>query len=153
MADVSRGQSGVAPFMIAGFRCLEEVEVGVWRAIGSAETDRDEVILRLFDVRFPADGSASERYKEEIVRLGGLDHPGLERVCAGGVLPDGRPWLVVDPLPGTWLPDLLKHEPSSLAERMALVAELCAALQQAHGGGIFYDKARARDANAVLKTQ
>ena len=138
MADVSRGQSGVAPFMIAGFRCLEEVEVGVWRAIGSAETDRDEVILRLFDVRFPADGSASERYKEEIVRLGGLDHPGLERVCAGGVLPDGRPWLVVDPLPGTWLPDLLKHEPSSLAERMALVAELCAALQQAHGQSVVH---------------
>ena len=138
MADASRGQSGVTPSMIAGFRCLEEIEVGVWRAIGSAATDHDEVILRLFDVRFSANGSASERYQEEIARLGGLDHPGLERVCAGGVLPDGRPWLVVDPLPGKWLPDILKHEPSSLAQRMGMVAEICAALQQAHGQSIVH---------------
>src|SRR5205809_6087296 len=85
------------PFAPAGYELLEEVGSGgmgvVFRAREAARNRH--VALKVLHGRYPACGTAADRFVEESQITGQLQHPGIPPVHQVGALPDGRPFLVM----------------------------------------------------------
>jgi serine/threonine protein kinase len=64
--------------------------------------------------------------------LAGLDHPGIARIVARGVLGDRRPWFASELADGVVLSDILARRVLSVDETLALVRDLAAIVAHAH---------------------
>ena len=64
--------------------------------------------------------------------LGLLQHPNIVRILDAGAIADGRPYFVMEWVNGLPLDRYSADRRSSLAERLALFQQLCAAVQYAH---------------------
>jgi hypothetical protein len=64
--------------------------------------------------------------------LGSLDHPGIGRILARGVLPDHRPWIASELADGVPLSDILSRRTLAIDEALALVRDLAAILVPVH---------------------
>jgi serine/threonine-protein kinase len=79
------------------------------------------------------------RFRREIALLRALDHPAIIRVFDDGLLPDGRPWYVMELLGGDTLADLLRDRGRlPPAEAATLGAAVCDALQVVHDAGLVH---------------
>jgi eukaryotic-like serine/threonine-protein kinase len=86
--------------------------------IVGGETPNNEA-LRLFD--------AERRL------LARLEHPGIARILDGGAGPDGRPFMVMDYVPGTSLSAAVIASGMALRARLQLFVKLLSAISHAHG--------------------
>lgn len=126
---------------IAEFELLERVGAG-----GSAEVFRardaggGEVALKLLRAEL-ADGELERRFERERMLLAALVHPGIAHLLGFGVASDGRPFLVLEWVAGEDLSPWCAGRP--LAERVARVAEVAAALAFAHARGIAHRDVKA----------
>lgn len=129
---------GIGPYKIR--RLLAS---GAFSSVYLAEQEepvRRTVAVKLF--RWP-DGKAAQglaaRFLQEQEVLALLDHPNIARIYHGGVLPDGRPFYVMELVragkPITRFCDDLHLD---IPERLALFMELCSAIQHAHQKGIIH---------------
>jgi len=120
--------------MVPGYEILERVGVG-----GSAEVFRardaggGEVALKLLRPEL-ADGELERRFERERRLLAALVHPAIARLLDFGVAAGGRPFLALEWVAGEDLASWCQGRP--LAERVARVAEVAAALAFAHARGI-----------------
>ena len=97
------------------------------RADGAFEMEVAVKLLRGGDqLRFKQELEAERRL------LARLEHPAIARLLDGGVLPDGHPWLVMELAEGPDLADWLARERPSLARRLDVFGQLCAAVGHAH---------------------
>jgi serine/threonine-protein kinase len=76
--------------------------------------------------------SVVRRFEAERRLLARLDHPGVARLLDGGVLDDGRPYLVMEYVDGEPLTAYADRRALSVNERLALFAEVCEAVRYAH---------------------
>jgi CRP-like cAMP-binding protein/tRNA A-37 threonylcarbamoyl transferase component Bud32 len=78
------------------------------------------------------------RFEREGETLTALDHPHIVRGLRTGVV-RGRPYLVMEYVPGASVADLVQHSgPLPLARALALTTQVAQALQYAHGKGFVH---------------
>src|SRR5262249_36495600 len=72
------------------------------------------------------------RFRDERQILAALDHPNIARLIDGGTTSDGLPYLVMDYVEGTRVDEFCDSRRLSIAERISLFRDVCAAVQYVH---------------------
>jgi serine/threonine-protein kinase len=124
---------------VPGYELYEEIGQG---GMGVVYRARDlafgrDVAVKLLQGRFPADGVAARRFRDEARITGQLQHPGIPAAYHTGALADGRPFLAMKLIKGRTLDALLVGE----ADRGRLVAAFeaaCQAVGYAHAHGVVH---------------
>jgi len=86
----------------------------------------------------PQFDKAKERFHREAKAASKLKHPNVIGILAYGSLPDGRPYFVMEYLPGRSLDERLRESPPIGAELLRLLAQVCDALAAIHLEGIVH---------------
>ncbi len=83
--------------------------------------------------------SLARRFQQEGEVLGQLKHPGITPVYEAGIdEASGLPYLAMELVRGSPLPDFMARHHLGTRERMALVAQVCDAVQHAHERGVIH---------------
>lgn len=82
--------------------------------------------------------SVLARFEQERQALAVMDHPFVARVFDGGVTPSGRPYFVKEHVQGEPITDFCDRHNYTIAQRLALFADVCEAVQHAHHKGIIH---------------
>ena len=78
-------------------------------------------------------------YLKEIRVATIVHHPAFPHVLRAGTIPDGRPFIVLEYVPGPTLAEALKRDGPLQGERAArVVAEMCSALHTLHAHNVIY---------------
>ena len=75
----------------------------------------------------------ADRLRREVRTLARLDHPHVARLYASGTAADGRPFFAMEWIDGQTLDAYAAAEGLAAAARVALLEQVCAAVQHAHG--------------------
>jgi len=75
---------------------------------------------------------AIARFRDERQILAALEHPNIVRLLDGGSTDDDLPYLAMEYIEGTTITKYATANTLSIRERIALVREVCSALQHAH---------------------
>jgi serine/threonine protein kinase/tetratricopeptide (TPR) repeat protein len=78
------------------------------------------------------------RFETERQVLARLDHPHIARVYDAGVTNRGRPYFVLEYVPGVPITEYCDEHRLSVAERIALFLEVCEGVQHAHRNAIIH---------------
>ncbi|WP_313915006.1 serine/threonine-protein kinase [Tahibacter sp.] len=73
------------------------------------------------------------RFQVERATLARLEHPGIARLIDGGLLDDGRPFMVMELVDGLPIDTWCDREGLDTAARTRLIVQVCEALAYAHG--------------------
>lgn len=73
-----------------------------------------------------------KRFRRERRTLAALNHPNIARLLDGGIAPDGRPYLVMEYVPGEPIDDYCDRRKLTLDERLRLFRVVCDAVLAAH---------------------
>ncbi len=84
------------------------------------------------------DEKTSDRFRLEIESLGRLHHAHIVSAQATGTTTDGRPYVVLEYLPGKTLSQLLHEETLTVPTALDYARQLLLALQAAHRAGIVH---------------
>jgi serine/threonine protein kinase len=100
----------------------------------------DEVAIKIVRAEYAADESARERFLRESRTAAQLRHPNIVSILDFNLDAQGRPFLVMELLSGPSLREALarRESPCSVAETLAVVLPVCAALQLAHEQGVIH---------------
>ena len=90
-----------------------------------------KVAVKLIALPLAAD-FLRERFRQERQILATLDHPNITRLLAGGVTPEGDPYLVMEYVDGQPLDAYCDQRRLSLAERLGLFVQVLHAVDYAH---------------------
>ncbi|MCB9594427.1 MAG: serine/threonine protein kinase [Sandaracinaceae bacterium] len=93
----------------------------VYRAVN--ELLENEVAIKVLHDSLQEDSAARRRFEREGFVGGALSHPNLVRTYDGGLLPDGRPFLVMELLKGEALTERLEREGPMTVPDTVFVAE------------------------------
>jgi len=75
---------------------------------------------------------APQRFQSERQILARLEHPGIARLLDGGMAHDGRPYMVMELVPGRSIAEWCRLHESNLEQRLALFMAVCDAVAYAH---------------------
>jgi eukaryotic-like serine/threonine-protein kinase len=125
---------------IGPYRLLEPLGTGgmgeVWRAEQS-EPIRRTVALKLIkpgmDTR-----AVIARFDSERQALAVMDHPNIAKVFDAGATPAGRPYFVMELVPGIPITDYCDQHRLPTKERLALFIQVCEGVQHAHQKAIIH---------------
>ena len=97
-----------------------------------------EVAVKLLDERLAADPSFRARFAREARVAAGLSHPNVVAVFDVGE-DDGRPFIVMELVPGRTLEERLKRDGALPAnDVLAIARQVCAGLEHAHAKGLVH---------------
>ncbi len=92
-----------------------------------------KVAIKMISANLVADSAALERFQREARMLAAFQHPNVVALFDVGVMPDGRPFLVMERLQGRTLREELNSRGTIPTEEVrSIVRQLCAALSAAH---------------------
>jgi len=95
--------------------------------------------LKVLHVDVAQSSELTARFVREAQAVNRIRHPGIVDIYDIGELPDGRPFCVMELLPGRTLRALLQERaPLAPAEAVAYLAPVCQALQAAHDAGVVH---------------
>lgn len=78
------------------------------------------------------------RFESERQALALMDHPNIARVFDAGSTPGGRPFFVMELVPGLRITDYCDRHRLPLRQRLLLFLQVCEAIQHAHQKGIIH---------------
>lgn len=78
------------------------------------------------------------RFEAEREALALMNHPGVAKVFDAGVSDEGRPYFVMEYVPGISITDYCDRHRLSTNERLQLFTQVCRAVQHAHQKGIIH---------------
>jgi serine/threonine protein kinase/tetratricopeptide (TPR) repeat protein len=78
------------------------------------------------------------RFEQERQALAMMDHPNIARALDAGATVSGRPYFVMDLVKGQPIVAYCDQNRLPIAERLELFAQVCAAVQHAHGKGVIH---------------
>ena len=78
------------------------------------------------------------RFEQERQALALMDHPNIARVLDAGATATGRPYFVMDLVKGAPIVEYCDQNHLPIADRLQLFAQVCSAVQHAHGKGIIH---------------
>jgi serine/threonine protein kinase len=117
------------------YRIIREIGRGGMGAVFLAERADDEykklVALKLIKRGTDTD-SVLRHFRNERQILAGFDHPNIARLFDGGTIGSGLPYFVMEYVEGLPIDDYCKTHALSVAERLKLFREVCAAVSYAH---------------------
>ena len=119
---------------VGNYRIIEELGRGGMGSVYLAErADREyEHRVAIKVIRGFPSADALDRLRRERQVLAGLVHPNIARLLDGGTTAEGQPFLVIEYIDGTTLPQWLAEKQPPLHERLRLFAQLCLAVHHAH---------------------
>ncbi len=120
---------------IGPYRILREIGRGGMGTVYLAERDdehyRQRVAVKVVR-RGPDSGELRRRLRQERQILANLDHPHIARLLDGGNTEDGAPYFVTEVVDGEPIDRYCQRRRLSIADRLELFLEACAAVQYAH---------------------
>ena len=78
------------------------------------------------------------RFESERQALAMMDHPAIAKVFDAGATPHGRPYFVMEHVPGVSITEHCDRQRLSIRERLALFQQVCAGVQHAHQKAIIH---------------
>lgn len=125
---------------IGAYQLREVVGEGGMGVVYSAEQSspvRRRVALKL--VRAGLDNrEVLARFESERQALAIMDHPRIAKVFDAGVTDDGRPYFVMEYVPGIPITEYCDLRALDLGERLELFLQVCEAIEHAHARGIIH---------------
>jgi serine/threonine protein kinase/tetratricopeptide (TPR) repeat protein len=91
------------------------------------------------------------RFEQERQALAMMDHPNIARVLDAGATETGRPYFVMDLVKGAPIAEYCDKNNLTIDERLELFAQVCQAVQHAHGKGIIHRDLK--PSNVLVGTQ
>ena len=127
--------------VIAGrYKIREEIGEGGMGSVYLAEQARP--IRRMVALKLIKPGMDSRavlaRFESERQALALMDHPNIARVLDAGSTEAGRPFFVMELVKGIPITDYCDRHRVGVQERLALVRQVCSAVQHAHQKGIIH---------------
>src|SRR5262245_58759117 len=126
--------------LIGPYRLLGRIGEGgmgeVWRAEQSGPIRRQvalKVIKSGMDTR-----QVVARFEAERQALAWMNHPAIARVYDAGETPHGRPYFVMELVPGEPITTYCDRERLTVQERLDLFTQVCEGVQHAHQRGIIH---------------
>jgi len=121
---------------IGPYRLEERIGDGgssnVYRAERADEQFERTVAVKVLRAPVAEEGGAADRFRAERQILASLSHSHLAEVYDGGVLDDGRPYLVMEFVDGRPITEHCRAEALSVDERLQLFRQAAEAVQAAH---------------------
>ncbi len=142
LAGAPAAEAGPAPARIGPFRILGRLGVGGMGTVYDAEQEspRRRVALKVIRPEI-ATGEMRRRFEAEARALARLSHRGIAQVHATGAEPgpDGpQPWIAMERVEGRPLTEHAAARRLSTRARVALLADLCDAVEHAHVRGVIH---------------
>ena len=119
----------------------------MWRA--RPDGGGASIAIKILHLELVRSVDAMTRFQRELEAIERLDHPNVVRGLGHGILPDGRPYLLLDYIEGPSLREVL-HDRGALppVEMLAILEPLCDALHVAHEAGLVHRDVKA--SNVIL---
>jgi serine/threonine protein kinase/tetratricopeptide (TPR) repeat protein len=114
------------------------------------EPIRRKVALKLIKAEMNTPEVAA-RFETEIRAVGILDHPNIARALDAGTVGDGRPYCVMEYIPGISITDYCDRNRLTVRERLQMFVQVCRAIQHAHQKGIIHRDIKA--SNVLVTVQ
>lgn len=134
------GQFEGAGDRIGCYRLVQELGEGgcgvAYLAEQSAPVQRD-VALKIIKPGMDTK-EVIARFETERQALAIMDHPNIAKVFDAGVSPGGRPYFVLELVRGIKITEYCNQSRLTVAERLALIIQVCHAIQHAHHKGIIH---------------
>lgn len=109
----------------------------VWLASHDSRPDVADVALKLLRPQL-ADPHLRSRFERECAILARLSHPGIPRLREAGCDDRGQLFLALDYAPGQCISEFCGERAVPLAQRLALFAQVCEAVQHAHARSVVH---------------
>ena len=139
---------GAAGRRIGPYRILRELGHGGMGVVYLAERAdaafEKQVAIKVVRGGF-AGASLMQRFREERRILATLEHPNIARLLDGGATEDGLPYLVMEYVDGIPLDEYSQARALSVAQRLLLFRQVCAAVQYAHQRLVIHRDLKARN--------
>jgi serine/threonine protein kinase len=140
-ADVPVPPKPAAPGdRIGRYRLIEQIGKGGFGVVFKAE--QEEPIRRFVALKVIKRGMDSEqviaRFEAERQALALMDHPNIAKVLDAGADAAGRPFFVMELVPGPKITDYCDAHKLSLRQRLDLFIQVCQAIQHAHQKGVIH---------------
>jgi serine/threonine protein kinase len=125
---------------IGPYRLLEKIGEGgmaeVWRAEQTTPVHRT-VAIKLIKAGMESKAMIA-RFESERQALALMDHPAIARVFDAGATADGRPYFVMEYVPGMPITEYCDKYRLSTRERLELFIQVCEGVQHAHQKAIIH---------------
>ncbi len=134
------GPGGAAAGQIGPYRMLQLLGEGgmgeVWLAEQKAPIRRT-VALKLIKAGMDTKAVVA-RFESERQALALMDHPNIARVFDAGSTPEGRPYFVMEYVPGLSITEYCDKHRLTVKERLELFMQVCDGVQHAHQKAIIH---------------
>src|ERR1700720_4159074 len=108
----------------------------VWRA-EQTEPFHRTVALKLIKAGMDTKAVVA-RFDSERQALALMEHPNIAKVFEAGATPEGRPYFVMEYVPGLPITDDCDRHPLTIHERLGLFMQVCEGVQHAHQKAIIH---------------
>ena len=135
LPNPSAGLPDFGPYHVIGV--LGEGGMGIVYLAEQREPIRRRVALKVLK-RGDDRPSFIARFESERQALAMMDHPHIAHVYDAGATADGRPYFVMEYVPGLPITDYCDRNLLGFRERLALFQQVCHAVQHAHRKGIIH---------------
>ena len=129
------GDSNLAGITVGSYRLVEELGRGGMGEVYLAER-ADGVYQQTVAIKILRENifapALADRFKQERQILATLRHSGIARLLDGGVMPDGRPYLVLEYVAGLAIDRFCNDNQLTLDDRLRLFLRVAEAVQSAH---------------------
>ena len=128
------------PERIGPYRLLERIGeggMGVVYAAEQAEPVRRKVALKLVKAGMDT-REVIARFHSERQALALMNHPNIARILEAGATDWGRPYFVMEYVPGMPLLEYCDRQNLDVPQRLQLFTQVCAAVQHAHQKGVIH---------------
>ncbi|MGB2863262.1 MAG: protein kinase, partial [Sedimentisphaerales bacterium] len=126
--------------VIGRYKLVEKIGEGGMAVVYMAEQEkpiRRKVALKIIKLGMDTK-SVIARFEAERQALAIMNHPNIAKVLDAGATDTGRPYFVMDLVPGTSITEYCDKNRLSIKERLRLFTLVCSAVQHAHQKGIIH---------------
>jgi serine/threonine protein kinase/WD40 repeat protein len=125
----------IGPYTLV--RKIGEGGMGVVYLAEQRDPIRRTVALKLIKLDMDR-AEVVSRFESERQALALMDHPNIAHVYEAGATPDGRPYFVMEYVPGSPISDYCDAHQLTVRERVELMMTVCGAIHHAHQKGIIH---------------
>lgn len=140
LAEPDEGLAEGSGTVIGRYRLVEKLGVGGFGVVYRAEQEtpvRRSVALKIIKVGMDT-RAVIARFEAERQALALMEHPHIARVLDGGATAAGRPYFVMELVPGVPLNAFGGQHRLTLPERLEVFLQICRAVQHAHQKGVIH---------------
>ncbi len=136
-AHVADGQTGD---QVGPYKLVEVIGEGGFGVVWKAKRyEPFEQLVALKVIKAGMDSKAVlGRFEQERQALARMNHPGVARVLDGGITSAGRPYFAMEFVEGIPINAYCDKFKLTVEDRLELFAQVCDAIQHAHGKGIIH---------------